>query len=125
VAGSAPAPPWLPQPADWGERSVARQSSDPASFLTLYRKALRLRRQHPALGTGADGADAMRWLDVGQDALSFARDPGFVFLANLGEAPLPLPAFREVLLSSGPLLDGAPGRSAASLPPDTAVWLSV
>jgi alpha-glucosidase len=125
VPGSAPAAPWLPQPADWGERSVAAQSNDPTSFLALYRAALRIRRQHPALGTGADGADVMRWLDVGEDALAFARDPGFVFLANLGEAPLPLPEFREVLLTSGPLLDGTPGLTTASLPPDTAVWLRV
>ena len=67
----------------------------------------------------------MRWLDVGEDALAFARDPGFAFLANLGEAPLPLPEFREVLLASGPLLEGTPGSSTASLPPDAAVWLRV
>ena len=66
----------------------------------------------------------MRWLDEGVDAVSFARDPGFVFLANLGDTPLPLPEFREVLLSSG-LLHGTPGPATASLPPDTAVWLSV
>src|SRR6185312_14044222 len=28
-AGSASAAPWLPQPADWGERSAARQAADP------------------------------------------------------------------------------------------------
>jgi len=124
-AGSASAAPWLPQPADWGERSAARQAADPTSFLALYRAALRIRRQHPALGTGADGGDAMRWLDAGEDTLSFARDPGFVFLANLGEAPLPLPEFREVLLASGPLLQSTAGVPNGSLPPDTAAWLSV
>jgi alpha-glucosidase len=40
-----------------------------------------------------------------------------VFAANLGEAPLPLPAATEVLLASAPL--GADG----ALPPDSAVWL--
>jgi alpha-glucosidase len=48
----------------------------------------------------------------------FARDPGFVFAANLGSRPLPLPPHREVLLASGALApDGA-------LPRDTAVWLA-
>lgn len=124
-SASSPAPPWLPQPAGWGERSVAAQAADPDSFLTLYREALRIRRAHPALGAGSEGAGSMRWLAAPDDALSFARDPGFVFLANLGTEPLRLPAFREVLLASGPLIEGAAGRSDGSLPPDTGVWLSV
>jgi alpha-glucosidase len=48
--------------------------------------------------------------------LCFAREPGFVLAANLGPAPVPLPAHRDVLLASGPVAGG-------SLPPDTAVWL--
>jgi alpha-glucosidase len=129
-AGATPAPPWLPQPAGWGERSVAAEAADPASFLTLYRAALRIRRRHPALGTGTDAGDAghqdaMRWLPSPDGTLSFARDPGFVFLANLGGAPVPLPRFRELLLASGPLLPGPGSEADASLPPDTAVWLSV
>jgi alpha-glucosidase len=123
--GSAPASPWLPQPADWGERSVAAQAGDPDSFLTLYRNALRIRRQHPALGTGLDRSDSMRWLEAPGNALFFARDPGFLFLANLGAEPLRLPEFREVLLASGPLIRGATGLADGSLPPDTAVWLAV
>jgi alpha-glucosidase len=49
--------------------------------------------------------------------LCFAREPGFILAANLGPAPVPLPAHREVLLASGPVTGG-------SLPPDTAAWLS-
>jgi hypothetical protein len=49
--------------------------------------------------------------------LCFAREPGFVLAANLGPAPVPLPAHRDVLLASGPVPGG-------SLPPDTAAWLS-
>jgi alpha-glucosidase len=124
-AASPPAPPWLPQPAGWGEYSVAAQDGDPDSFLTLYREALRIRRSHPALGTGFAGGDSMRWLEAPGDALFFARDPGFLFLANLGPEPLRLPEFREVLLASGPLIRGAGGLSDGSLPPDTGVWLSV
>ena len=124
-SGSTPAPPWLPQPPGWGERSVAAQTGDPGSFLTLYLEALRIRRRNPALGTGQTAGDSMCWLPAPDDALSFARDPGFVFLANLGTEPLRLPEFREILLASGPLAQGAGGRSGAALPPDTAVWLSV
>jgi len=110
---SSPAAPWLPQPAGWGRYSVAAQRDDAGSFLGLYRAALRLRRTHPALGAGH-----MRWLDAPDDALVFARDPGFVFAANLGDAPVRLPAQHEVLLASGPI--ARPG----VLPKDTAVWLS-
>jgi alpha-glucosidase len=121
---SSPAPPWLPQPADWGKHSVAAETADPDSFLALYQEALRIRRRHPALGTGLSGGDSMRWLAAPADALHFARDPGFLFLANLGTTPLRLPEFREVLLASGPLLQGPTGLFDGSLPPDTAVWLS-
>jgi hypothetical protein len=110
------------------------------SFLRLYQAALRLRGENPALGVGLSessggvgggaagggvgggagpaGEGAIRWLDAPDDALVFARDPGFVFAANLGSRPLPLPPHREVLLASGALApDGA-------LPRDTAVWLA-
>jgi alpha-glucosidase len=123
-AGSSPAPPWLPQPGDWGARSVAAQSADPSSFLSLYTAALRIRRGHPALGTGDHGGDSMRWLPAPDDVLAFARDPGFEFFANLGAAPLRLPKHREILLASGPLTDKAGQRPDDWLPPGAAVWLS-
>ncbi len=114
--GASPADPWLPMPPDWGRYSVESQLADEHSFLNLYRAALRLRRGHPALGRGA-----LRWLSPGDPAgsglLSFAREPGFILAANLGAAPAPLPAHREILLASGPVAGG-------SLPPGTAAWLS-
>jgi alpha-glucosidase len=78
----------------------------------LYQAALRLRRQHPALGAGG-----MRWLDSPASVLSFAREPGFVFIANLGTEPVALPEYREILLVSEPL-------TGDLLPPDAAAWLS-
>jgi len=105
--------PWLPQPHDWGGYSVEAQTGDPSSFLSLYQAALRLRRDHPALGRGT-----LRWLDeAATDVLCFARDPGFVFAANLGSAAAPLPPHREILLASEPV-------SGTHLPSDAAVWLS-
>ncbi len=116
--GSAPvAAPWLPQPADWGRYSVESELGDEWSFLSLYRAALRLRREHPALGRGT-----IRWLEdpdqaEGSGLICFAREPGFIFAANLGAAPARLPGNREILLASAFVADG-------TLPPDTAVWLS-
>ena len=112
-----PAAPWLPQPHGWGAYSVEAQAGDPSSFLSLYRAALQLRRDHPALGRGT-----LRWLDEPQaradgSLLCFAREPGFVFAANLGPADAPLPRHREILLASEAV-------SGGSLPPDTAAWLA-
>jgi alpha-glucosidase len=115
--GFTPSPPWLPQPPGWGAYSVASQQGDPDSFLSLYRAALRLRREPPVLGAGA-----LRWLDAPEGVLAFVRDPGFAFAANLASEPRPLPPHTEVLLASGPLTtDGAGG---IALPRDTAVWLA-
>jgi alpha-glucosidase len=97
----ASAEPWLPQPPTWGTQTVAAESGDPDSMLELYRAALRIRREHPALG------------DV-----AFARDPGFACWVNLSDAAVALPGDAEVLIASTPLhADGA-------LPGDAAVWLA-
>jgi alpha-glucosidase len=124
-AGSTLAAPWLPMPADWGSRSVAAQSDDPDSFLSLYREALKIRRWHPALGSGHLGLNSMRWEQAPDDVVCFGREPGFMFVANLGPLPLRLPEFRTVLLASGPLIRGDYGLSDGSLPPETAVWLEL
>jgi alpha-glucosidase len=93
---------------------VQAQTGDPDSTLDLYRRALRLRREHPALGDGA-----MRWLDSPDGTLAFARDPGFACLVNLSARPVDLPADATVLMTSGPLTEDGP-----TLPPDTAAWLA-
>ncbi|WP_151769797.1 glycoside hydrolase family 13 protein [Streptomyces abyssomicinicus] len=104
--------PWLPQPADWGEYAVDRQSADPDSMLSLYRAALRLRRGEPGFGDGP-----LTWLDAGDGVLAFRRTHGLVCVVNLAGAPAVLPPHERLLLASGPL--GADG----TLPADTAVWL--
>jgi alpha-glucosidase len=111
-AGSG-APPWLPQPADFAAVTVEAQDGDPESMLTLYRTALALRREHPALGDGG-----LEWLPSRPDVLAFARAPGFACLVNLSAGPVALPDGAEVVLASGPLAAG--GRLA----PDTAAWLT-
>jgi len=103
--------PWLPQPEGWAAYAADRQATDPDSMLSLYRRALRLRRTTAGFGDGP-----LRWLPAPSGLLCFARPAGLVCAVNLGAEPVELPAHTGVLLASGPL-DG--GR----LPQDTAVWL--
>jgi alpha-glucosidase len=103
--------PWLPQPPAWKTLTAETQHGDPISTLTLYRNALQLRRQHPALGDGD-----LAWDGPDGDVLSLTRDPGFRCIVNLSTKPIRLPARDTALLASGPLDDGF-------LPSDTAIWL--
>ncbi|MFI6729948.1 glycoside hydrolase family 13 protein [Streptomyces sp. R-74717] len=110
---NANATPWLPQPANWNELTVEAQTGDQTSILELYRTALRLRREHPALGDGT-----MTWLDAPPGVLAFRRDPGFVCVVNLSATPYPLPDHSAVLLGSASVEDSV-------LATDHAVWLEV
>ncbi|MFH8367399.1 glycoside hydrolase family 13 protein [Streptomyces sp. NPDC018031] len=114
VAGG---PSWLPQPDSWARLSVEAQTGDPDSTLELYRAAIALRREHPALGAG----DAVEWLEAPEGVLAFRRDD-FICTVNATGQPVALPAPGRVLLASGPLPgDGAEFR----LPADTTVWWAV
>jgi alpha-glucosidase len=103
--------PWLPQPADWAGLTVAAQSVDPASSLSLYRAALRLRRDHPDLGDGP-----LTWLPTAPEVLGFVRGREFACVVNLGVETAELPHHDRVLLTSAPLKGGR-------LPADTAAWI--
>lgn len=112
--GPAGSEPWLPQPSSWAALTAAAQEGDPSSMLALYRAALRIRRDHDALGDGD-----LEWLDEfdPETTVAFAREPGFACVVNLGDRPIALPAGR-VLLASGDLHGG-------HLAPDAAAWLQV
>jgi alpha-glucosidase len=101
--------PWLPQPLGWSALTVAAQQDDPASTLSLYRDALRLRRSLPDLRTAP-----LSWRPSPADVLAFDRGPSFACVVNLSDHPVELVG--RVLLASAPCAD--------ALPPDTAVWLS-
>ncbi|PRY60437.1 glycoside hydrolase family 13 protein [Glycomyces artemisiae] len=108
---------WLPQPPEWRDRTAARQLADPASMLSLYRLALRLRRDDPALGDGP-----MQWLDAPDGVLAFTRGPRFTCTVNLTDRPIPLPAGKP-LIASAPLEPAPDSGGAPALPPDAAAWL--
>jgi alpha-glucosidase len=109
----ATSPPWLPQPSSWSALSVEAESGAPDSMLELYRRALRIRRAHPALGQGR-----LRWLEAPAGVLVFARQPGFLCIVNLSAGMMGLPDGAQTLLASSPLSpDG-------QLSPDTAAWLA-
>lgn len=103
------AAPWLPMPASWGELSFEAQSSDPASFLALYRSLLAVRRSHLL------GAPQLAWSDSPSGVLAFTRGDILVW-ANTSTGDVPLPAGRSVLVASTALAEGV-------LAPDTAVIL--
>jgi alpha-glucosidase len=103
--------PWLPQPREWRAYTAAAQSGDPGSMLELYRAALRLRREEPALGDGP-----LEWLPAAEQVLAFERGSGFACVANLSDVPVELPEHDEVLLASARV-------EHRRLAPDTAAWL--
>ncbi|MPZ65532.1 MAG: DUF3459 domain-containing protein [Pseudonocardiaceae bacterium] len=105
---------WLPMPSDWADLTVAAQLEDPDSMLSLYRRALELRREHAA----PDDA-ALEWHGAPEGCLAFHRDAGSLVCAlNTSPVAVPLPP-GDVLLASGPLPD-----DERVLPPETAAWLS-
>ena len=104
--------PWLPQPASWRELTVAAQGDDPASTLSLYRSALRLRRALPGL---ADDAP-LTWRDLGDGVLAFDRGKRFRCVVNLSDRPVPLAGQGDPVLTSSPVV-------ATDLATDTAAWL--
>ena len=101
---------WLPQPDDWGPRTVAAQQDDPDSFLRLYRAALAAR---PTLWVGAG---EVQWLDAPSGVLAFSRGDAQCW-ANTGSTEIALPEGLSIVLASEAVV-------GTVLPPDTAVWLS-
>ncbi|MCW2828806.1 MAG: alpha-amylase, partial [Marmoricola sp.] len=106
---------WLPQPKVYGELAVDRQTGVQGSTLELYRRLLRLRREH------RPGRGELSWVDLGEGVLAFdvtgATGPGIRVIANVDRDHLPLPDGAEILAASGEI-DVVEG-----LPRDCAVWL--
>jgi alpha-glucosidase len=111
---------WLPTPATWRALSVDAQSGVPGSTLELYRAALRIRRDHPALAVDAGG---VTWLESGPDVLAFSRIAGETVLTcvvNLSGAPVLIDGYGQPLVASDTLTEQGSGHL---LPVDAAAWL--
>ncbi|MEU1642794.1 glycoside hydrolase family 13 protein [Micromonospora zamorensis] len=111
---------WLPTPATWRALSVDAQSGVPGSTLELYRAALRIRRDHPALAVDAGG---VTWLESGPDVLAFSRTAGETVLTcvvNLSSAPVLIDGYGQPLVASDTLTEQGSGHL---LPVDAAAWL--
>ncbi|WP_194924257.1 glycoside hydrolase family 13 protein [Catenulispora pinisilvae] len=109
----ATAAPWLPQPAEWKNRTAAAEEQDPHSTLSHYRALLRIRREWLRRGLG-DGTP-LEWLAAPSGVLAFRRGE-VLYYANLSEAPVALPAGYRVLI-------GSEAVEGAVLGVDVAVWL--
>jgi alpha-glucosidase len=111
--GEPTAAPWLPQPDWFAKYAVAEQSDDADSTLSMYRHALRVRRE---AFSGSD--ETVSWLPVEDrpDVLAFRRGDVTCVVAFGTEAVALPEEWGDVLASS----DALEGRR---LPGDTAVWL--
>ena len=111
---------WLPSPASWIDQTVEAQREDPASTLSLYRKALELRRGLPALGDGE-----LSWhQEPPEGVLVFTRAPGFVCTVNTGDRSVTLSCPGTPLLASDGRLPEPDEGDRFELAPDTTVWWS-
>ncbi|MGK5518586.1 glycoside hydrolase family 13 protein [Micromonospora sp. URMC 107] len=110
---------WLPAPATWRALSVAAQTGVPGSTLELYRTALRIRREHPALAADAGG---VTWLEAGPGLLAFNRAAGDTVLTcvvNISGAPALIDGYGAPIAASEPLTGQGSGHL---LPVDAAAW---
>jgi len=101
---------WLPMPAEWAALTVQKQSADPGSTLSFFRRALELRRSRAEFG-----GRSVEWVDSPAGVLSFRVGGGLTCVLNTGPRAVGLPA-GEVLLASDVVVDG-------TLPPNAAAWL--
>lgn len=110
--------PWLPQPEVFAELAADRQVGVPDSTHTVYRTALRVRRE---LGLGRGTFAWHAGHDAASGLLSFVNTTGagerVLVAANLGEAPVRLPG-GELLVTSR-----AGAVSEDVLQPGSAAWV--
>ncbi len=112
--------PWLPQPVEWSAKSVSHEEADQASFLSMYRRNLMLRREIPALG----GEGGITWQPAPAGVLHFSREPGLIVAANITDDEVRLDVDATKILHQSGLDARLSGRTLV-LPADTTVWLEV
>jgi alpha-glucosidase len=112
------ADPWLPIPADWGRYAVSVQTGQGGSTLTLHRRALALRKAHPAFASGSatvtTRGDVLTIRSVGDGEAVRC-------VVNMGSETVLAGCPGQVLLASTAQVRRSGGTVA--LPPDSAVWV--
>ncbi|WP_433494977.1 glycoside hydrolase family 13 protein [Micromonospora sp. CA-248089] len=109
---------WLPAPATWRSLSVAAQTGAAGSTLELYRAALRIRHEHPALA----GLDGITWLETEPGVLAFRRTAGdaeVTCVVNISGAEVTVSGHGRPLVASADLTERGDGYV---LPVDAAAW---
>lgn len=106
--------PWLPQPEWFGEFAADSQTGVAGSTLSMYRQALKLRRE-------LQSGELLDWVELGHpDLVSYIRPNGWQVVSNFSTKAAPLPAgldLSRVVLSSGDDAD-------ASIPAETTLWIT-
>jgi len=86
-AGFTSGTPWIAVNEDYPQKNVAAQSAVPDSLLSLYRRLIALRNEHPALRSGD-----YTLVDAGHKsvyaALRATEDEAVLVLQNLGDQPV-------------------------------------
>ncbi|WP_446218245.1 glycoside hydrolase family 13 protein [Micromonospora sp. IBHARD004] len=110
---------WLPAPATWRALSVTAQTGLPGSTLELYRAALRIRHEHPALAGTTGG---VTWLETEPGVLAFHRTAGDTVLTcvvNISGAEVTIDGYGRPIVASADLTEQGAGHV---LPVDAAAW---
>jgi alpha-glucosidase len=113
--------PWLPQPTGWAGLTAEAQAADPVSTLSLYRTALRIRRESDVLGDGE-----LTWRESGHpDVLAIERpgDGAILVLLNVSESERLVEIEGEVLVSTGVVEYDDGG--ALVLARDSCTWIAL
>lgn len=109
--------PWLPTPQGWGEFSVATQSENDESSLSLFRRVAQRRNELLSSESFAANEGATWNYDAETGRLTAQRDGGICVVVAMGDNAVELPE-GTVLLSSAPLEGGL-------LAPDSAAWVAL
>jgi len=113
----------LPQPKNFGEYSIEAESADPTSPLSIFRKALALRKEWLA-------PEEITWHETGDsNVLHFSRPNGLHCITNFGRNYYNFDGIGELIHASGPLakagvyLVHGVETTGNDLPPATTVWV--
>lgn len=117
------ATPWLPVAANYPERNVEAQNSDPASMLSLYRALTGLRQREPALSVGNYRSVDANASDVFAYVRMYPGGSTFLIVLNFGSEAHHLDLSRvgasgEIAVATDMRRDGVVALSDLELAPD-------